>query len=142
MSLLLNILWLVLGGGIVIALEYFIVGVLLCLTIIGIPFGVQCFKIAGLALSPFGKEIQQRPPGSLLGSLTGSIFNILWLLVAGLWIFLSHVALAVALMVTIIGIPFAFQHLKLAVLALLPFGREIGDVRDSRVAREAAARRR
>ncbi len=125
MSLLLNILWLIFGGGLVIALQYLLAGLILCLTIIGIPFGVQCFKIAGLALSPFGHEIRQPKGESVLGAVTGSIFNILWLLVAGIWIFLSHLALGVALMVTIIGIPFAFQHLKLAVLALLPFGREI-----------------
>ncbi len=125
MSLLLNLLWLFFGGGLLIAAEYLVVGLLLCLTIIGIPFGVQCFKIAGLALSPFGKEIQRPPRASVFEALTGSLFNILWFLIAGLWIFLSHVTLAVALMVTIIGIPFAFQHLKLAVLALLPFGREV-----------------
>jgi len=132
MSLLLNILWLILGGGLVIAFEYIVIGAILCLTILGIPFGVQCFKIAGLALSPFGKEIKQPPQESLLGALTGSLFNILWFLVAGLWIFLSHITLAVALMITIIGIPFAFQHLKLAVLALLPFGREIREIRETR----------
>jgi len=124
MSLLLNILWLIFGG-LLIAVEYVVVGFVLCLTIIGIPFGVQCFKIAGLALSPFGKEIGRPKQESVLGALTGSLFNIVWFFVAGLWIFLSHIALAVALMLTIIGIPFAFQHLKLAVLALLPFGREI-----------------
>lgn len=125
MNLLLNLLWLLFGGGLLIAAEYLLVGVLLCLTIIGIPFGVQCFKIAGLAISPFGKEIEQPLRTEVFEALSGSLFNILWFVVAGIWIFISHVTLAIALMVTIIGIPFAFQHLKLAVLALLPFGREV-----------------
>ena len=129
MSLLLNLLWLIFGG-LLIVVEYLLAGIVLCLTIVGIPFGVQCFKIAGLAFWPFGKEIRNPPQGGVVGALFGSIFNILWLVVAGFWIFLSHLAIAVALMVTIIGIPFAFQHLKLAVLALLPFGREIRDVSD------------
>ncbi|HGG56803.1 MAG TPA: YccF domain-containing protein [Nannocystis exedens] len=125
MSLLLNLLWLIFGGGLLIVAQYLFVGILLCLTIIGIPFGVQCFKIAGLALSPFGKEIKQPPRASVFETLTGSLLNILWFLLAGLWIFLSHVTLAVVLMLTIIGIPFALQHVKLGVLALLPFGREV-----------------
>ncbi|MCB9707027.1 MAG: YccF domain-containing protein [Myxococcales bacterium] len=127
MTLLLNVLWIIFGG-LVIALEYMVAGLVLCLTIIGIPFGIQCFKLAGLALWPFGREIRTPPRESVLGALTGSVFNVIWLIVAGIWIFLSHLAIAVALMVTIIGIPFAFQHLKLAVLALLPFGREIRDI--------------
>ena len=127
MSLLLNLLWLIFGG-LLIAAEYIVAGLVLCLTIVGIPFGIQCFKIAGLALWPFGKEIRTPPRESLGGALFSSVFNIIWVLVAGLWIFLSHLALAVVLMLSIIGIPFAFQHLKLAVLALLPFGREIHEI--------------
>jgi uncharacterized membrane protein YccF (DUF307 family) len=123
MRLLLNLLWIVFGGGLVLCLEYLIGGLLLCLTIIGIPFGLQCFKIAGLALLPFGKEIDVvRSSGT--GALQG-LFNILWLVVAGVWIFLTHVGLAIALCLTIIGIPFAVQHLKLALLALWPFGRTV-----------------
>jgi uncharacterized membrane protein YccF (DUF307 family) len=119
MRLLLNILWIVLGGGFVIALEYLIGGLLLCLTVVGIPFGVQCFKIAGLGLLPFGKDIQDAPGSSAIGC----VLNVFWLVVAGIWIFLSHIGLALGLAVTIIGIPFAFQHLKLAMLALAPFGK-------------------
>jgi uncharacterized membrane protein YccF (DUF307 family) len=115
---LLNVLWVFFGGGLVIWLEYVLVGILLCLTIVGIPFGAQCFKIAGLGLLPFGKDIQLPPRPKLFGT----IGNILWLLVAGFWIFLSHLGLALSLAVTIIGIPFALQHVKLALLALWPFG--------------------
>lgn len=123
MRLLLNLLWIIFGGGLVLWLEYLLGGLILCVTIIGIPFGLQCFKIAGLALMPFGKDID-------VGAGEGGdglqlVFNILWFVVAGLWIFLTHVALAVGLAVTIIGIPFAVQHFKLAVLALRPFGLEV-----------------
>jgi uncharacterized membrane protein YccF (DUF307 family) len=121
---LLNLLWIVLGGGIVIWLEYLLGGLLLCLTIIGIPFGVQCFKIAGMGLLPFGKEIRD-DPASAGGGCLGLLMNVIWFIVAGLWICLSHLALALACAVTIIGIPFAVQHVKLAVLALAPFGKRV-----------------
>ena len=120
MRLLLNILWIVLGGGLLLWLEYVLVGLALCLTIVGIPFGVQCFKIAGLALLPFGKDIDARPAE---GGALRVVGNVVWFVFAGLWIFLTHLALAVGLAVTIIGIPFAVQHFKLALLAVWPFGR-------------------
>jgi uncharacterized membrane protein YccF (DUF307 family) len=123
LSFLLNILWIIFGGGLVLCLEYLVAGCLLCLTIVGIPFGLQCFKIAGLALLPFGKDIGPMPGVESSGTLR-LVFNIIWALVAGIWIFLTHVVLGVGLAVTIIGIPFALQHLKLGVLALAPFGRQ------------------
>lgn len=116
--LLLDLLWIVFGGGFVIWLEYMIAGILLSLTLVGIPFGKQCFKIAGLALFPFGKTIEHTP----FQSLPRTLGNLLWFVFAGVWIFLSHVGLACGLALTIIGIPFALQHLKLALLALWPFG--------------------
>lgn len=122
--LLLNILWIVFGGGFVIFLEYLIGGLLLCLTVVGIPFGVQCWKIAELGLLPFGKDIEHDRE-SAGGGCLGTGMNVLWFFVAGIWIFLSHVALGLANAVTIIGIPFALQHLKLAMLALFPFGKRI-----------------
>jgi uncharacterized membrane protein YccF (DUF307 family) len=121
---LLNLLWAILGGGFVLALEYLAVGLVLCLTIVGIPFGVQCFKLAGLALFPFGKDFNDRGPRGA----TNVLFNIVWLLLAGIGICLSHLALALSLAVTIIGIPFAVQHVKLAMLALMPFGVRVRDV--------------
>lgn len=126
MRLVFNLLWVVFGGGLVIFLEYLLGGLILCLTIVGIPFGVQCFKIAGLALWPFGKDIDSAKQGVVGGTL-GLVFNVLWVIVAGIWIFLSHIGLALGLAVTIIGIPFAFQHLKLAFLALAPFGQQVRD---------------
>ena len=128
LSFLLNILWIIFGGGLLLCLEYLLAGCLLCLTIVGIPFGIQCFKIAGLALLPFGKDIDPTV-SSPAGGAMRTVGNIIWFVVAGLWIFLTHVVLAVGLAVTIIGIPFAIQHFKLALLALWPFGREIGLLR-------------
>jgi uncharacterized membrane protein YccF (DUF307 family) len=123
MRLFLNLLWIIFGGGLVLCIEYLLGGLILCLTIIGIPFGIQCFKIAGLALLPFGKDIDVRESGGV--GVLQTLFNVLWFLVAGLWIFLTHVGLAIGLAITIIGIPFAVQHVKLALLALWPFGREV-----------------
>jgi uncharacterized membrane protein YccF (DUF307 family) len=122
MTLLLDLLWIIFGGGLLIAIEYAIAGVLLCLTIVGIPFGMQCFKLARLGLLPFGKDIRTSPSG-IPGGLLRTVLNVIWIPLAGVWIFISHVGLAIGLAVTIIGIPFAVQHLKLAVLALVPFGR-------------------
>jgi uncharacterized membrane protein YccF (DUF307 family) len=121
-----NILWAILGGGLITALEYALGGLILCLTVVGIPFGLQCFKIARLSLFPFGKDVVEDStmPGS---GLLGFLMNVLWFLVAGLWTFITHIGLALGLAVTIIGIPFAFQHLKLAILALFPFGRRVVD---------------
>ena len=122
MSFLGNVLWIVLGGGLVTCIEYLIGGLILCLTIIGIPFGVQCFKLAQLALLPFGREVI--PSRSSTGCLS-LLMNLLWIVTAGIWITLTHLGFAIACAITIIGIPFAVQHLKLAYLGLVPFGKEI-----------------
>jgi uncharacterized membrane protein YccF (DUF307 family) len=120
MTLLGNLLWAFFGGGLITALEYFIAGLICSATVIGLPFGLQCFKISGLALAPFGKDFSA--PG--LNPL-GFVGNALWLALAGIWIFLSHVSLAMALAVSIIGLPFALQHIKLAMVALAPFGVDV-----------------
>jgi len=122
MNLLGNILWITLGGGIFIFLEYFIGGILLCVTIVGIPFGVQCIKLSILGFVPFGKEIQS---GSRSDGIISLIMNILWILIGGIWIALTHVGFAILMAITIIGIPFAKQHMKLASLAFTPFGTEL-----------------
>lgn len=121
MRLIANLLWIVFFGGLATCIEYALAGLVLCLTIVGIPFGLQCFKFAGLALLPFGREVRPAPSHSALSPL----FNLLWLVFAGIWIALTHLAFAVAAALTIIGIPFAIQHLKLAGLGLWPFGREV-----------------
>lgn len=121
MNFLGNIVWLIFGG-LVVAIEYFISSILLFITIIGIPFGLQTLKLAGLALWPFGKDtrVNDKSTGCL-----STLMNVIWLLIGGIWICLSHVIFGVLLGITIIGIPFAKQHFKLATLALTPFGREI-----------------
>jgi uncharacterized membrane protein YccF (DUF307 family) len=116
-----NIIWLVFGG-ICIFLEYLIASVLLMITIIGIPFGLQTLKLAFLALWPFGKEV--RTVESSSGCLS-VIMNVIWILLGGIWICLSHLFWGILLGITIVGIPFAKQHFKLAGLALTPFGKEI-----------------
>lgn len=121
MSIFGNIIWLIFGG-ILIALEYFISSILLCLTIIGIPFGLQTLKLGLLALWPFGSEIVHTENAH--GCLS-TFMNILWFFVGGVWIFLSHLAFGLLLCITIIGIPFGLQHFKLAGLALTPFGHDI-----------------
>ena len=124
MRLILNLLWATLGGGFVIALQYFLGGMVLCLTVVGIPFGLQCFKLGALALWPFGKDIADDPTSSATGFL-GLAMNLIWLVFGGLTTFVSHVVLGFGLAITVIGIPFALQHLKLAVLALFPFGHRV-----------------
>lgn len=122
MSIIGNILWIILGGGIVIFFEYLVMGLALCLTVIGIPFGLQCFKLALLGLVPFGKEIIG---GRSASGVLATIMNILWILTGGVVIALTHAGLAVLLALTIIGLPFARQHIKLASLALTPFDHQI-----------------
>jgi uncharacterized membrane protein YccF (DUF307 family) len=121
MNLLLNLIWLILGGFIVV-LAYLLGGILLCITIIGIPFGIQCFKLAGLALAPFGREIREKEPPS--GALA-VIMNIIWIILPGLELAVLHLVLALLLAITIIGLPLAAQHLKMTRLAILPFGFEV-----------------
>ena len=129
MRTLLNLLWVVFSGGFVIWFEYLLGGLLLCLTVVGIPFGLQCFKIAGFALWPFGRSALADGEGSTIGCLLNGV----WIVAAGLWIFLSHVGLAITLALTIIGIPFAIQHVKLAMLAFAPFGLTVRDGARTRV---------
>jgi uncharacterized membrane protein YccF (DUF307 family) len=117
-----NILWIVLGEGIVLFLEYFLGGLLLCLTIIGIPFGIQCIKLSFLALFPFGKKVNE---GEGTSGCLSLIMNIIWILVGGIWVALTHLVFAVICAITIIGIPFARQHLKLVALSFAPFGKII-----------------
>lgn len=121
MSLLMNILWLLLGG-IFTAVEYIIASLGMMITIIGIPFGLQTLKLSLLALCPFGKEIHSSPQA---GGCLSIIMNILWILLGGIWISLSHLVFGIVLCITIIGIPFGKQHFKLAGLALTPFGKHI-----------------
>jgi len=121
MSFLGNIIWLIFGGF-MIAIEYFISSLILMLTIVGIPFGLQTMKLGILALWPFGTQTGYNPQAS--GCLN-TIMNVIWLIFGGFIIALTHVFWGVILAITIIGIPFARQHFKLAGVALTPFGRTI-----------------
>lgn len=121
MSAIGNLLWIIFGGGLVIAFWYFVTGIVLCLTVIGIPFGYQLLKLAGLSLLPFGRTIRSIPTSSGCLSI---VFNIIWILIGGVWIALSHLVFAFLCAITIIGIPFAVQHLKLMELSLTPFGKK------------------
>jgi uncharacterized membrane protein YccF (DUF307 family) len=113
-------------GGFVIFLGYVFGGILLCLTIIGIPFGFMCFRLAGSVIAPFGREVcETEPPG---GALT-LIMNILWILLPGLQLAIMHLLLALFFTLTIIGYPLAVQHMKLVKMALLPFGHVMRDIR-------------
>ena len=123
MNLLLNIFWLIFGGFIVVV-AYLLGAILLCLTIIGIPFGVQCFKLAGLAIAPFGREIREKEPP---GGCVAVVMNIIWIILPGLELALFHLFMALLFAITIIGLPLAAQHLKMTRLALIPFGFQVRD---------------
>ena len=116
-----NILWVVLAG-IWLALGYVVSGLLLCITIIGIPFGVQAFKLAQLSLWPFGRTTV---PARESGGCLEVGFNVLWLVLFGWELFLVHLAAGALLCITIVGIPFGVQAFKLSVLSLWHFGREV-----------------
>jgi len=116
-----NILWL-LFGGLFAALGYFVGGLILCLTIIGIPWGFQCFKIGTLVLWPFGQKVVS--DSSETGCL--SVFcNIIWIISGGWYTALVHIVMGILLFITIIGIPWAKQHFKLVEISLMPFGKKI-----------------
>jgi uncharacterized membrane protein YccF (DUF307 family) len=115
-----NIIWILCGGFISFVL-YMLGGLVLCLTIIGIPFGKQAFKIGLATLAPFGRTILEKPDAN---SPLRLVFNLIWAVTFGWSIAVNHLFWAGALALTVVGLPFAYQHLKLSLLALLPFGRE------------------
>ncbi|MBP1666324.1 MAG: YccF protein [Bacteroidetes bacterium] len=125
MKILGNLIWLIFGG-IIIAIEYIIGSIILMITIVGIPFGLQTLKMGALAIWPFGRDtrVHERASGCLY-----IVMNLLWLLCGGIWIALTHALFGLLLMITIIGIPFGMQHFKLSSVALNPFGRDIVRIR-------------
>ena len=118
MSTIGNIVWLILGG-LVLAAAWAVIGLILCVTVIGMPLGIQAFKMAGLTLTPFGRRVEYG------GSVGSTLLNIIWVLLAGLWLAIGYVAAGLANMITIIGIPFGIQSFKMAKLALFPFGTRV-----------------
>ena len=127
MRLLLNVIWLVLAG-LALAIGYLVAAVLLAVTIIGVPFAVQSIKLAVYALWPFGRTLVPSPTRSVGISVVG---NVLWFVLAGWWLALSHLVTGVLLCLTVIGIPLGIADFKMAGAALAPFGKEI--VRTSEV---------
>lgn len=122
MGVILNLLWLVFAG-IELAIAYVIAGILLTITIVGIPFGLQAFKLAGFALWPFGRAVvRTHSPGFL-----AAFGNILWVVLAGWWLALAHIVTGLVLCLTIIGIPMGIASFKMTRLAFAPFGRVIVD---------------
>lgn len=118
-----NFIWVIFGGAIL-ALFWLFAGFLLCITIIGIPFGIQCFKIAGLVLWPFGKDIAY--PRTGVGSL---LLNLLWILFFGWELALTALTFGILFCISIVGIPFGLQYFKFAQLALFPFGASVTQAR-------------
>jgi uncharacterized membrane protein YccF (DUF307 family) len=119
MRLLLNVLWFVFGGFISGTL-WLLAAAILAITVIGLPWVPAALRMAGFSYCPFGKAIVERDVGAV-----SLLLNIVWLVFAGWWLALHHVLLAIGLAVTIIGIPFAFQHLKLALISLTPVGKSV-----------------
>ena len=120
MRLILNIIWLIFAGF-WLAISYAIAGVIMCILIITIPFGIQAFKLAAFALWPFGRTAVRRP-GAGGGSLIG---NVIWVLLAGWWLALEHLVTGIVLAITIIGLPLALANFKMIPISLTPFGRDI-----------------
>ncbi|MCD4741558.1 MAG: YccF domain-containing protein [Desulfobacteraceae bacterium] len=125
MALILNILWFVFGGGFLAWLLWILLGCLLFITVVGIPFGYAAFRIAGFAAFPFGKEpVDARNIGEKRVAGT-SLANFLWIILAGIWLSISHIISGLSLCITIIGIPFGFAHFKLAGVCFAPLGKKV-----------------
>ena len=130
MSLIGNILWFILGGA-VMGISWWIVGALAYLSIIGIPWGKACFVIGQFAFMPFGKEAVSRTyinaKDDIGTGALGTLGNVIWFIFAGVWLAIGHLLSALLCFITIIGIPFGIQHLKLAGIAVAPIGKTIVD---------------
>ncbi len=127
MRTVLNVLWLMLSG-VWLAIGYVLAGVLLCVLIITIPFGIACFRLAAFVVWPFGRAVVRKPDAGA----PSTIANVLWFVLAGLWMALAHLILGVVLCLTIIGIPLGVGNFKLAAVAIAPLGKEIVPTSDPR----------
>lgn len=124
MRLLGNLIWL-LFGGLVTGIGWWVAGLLAAITVIGIPFSIAAFRIGAFSFWPFGREVVDRPERDEARKLLILLGNVVWILLGGIWLALAHLFFALLLAITIIGIPFALQHLKLAQLSLTPYGKMI-----------------
>ena len=121
MSLIGNLIWLIFGG-LLLGIVYLFGGIVLCFTIVGIPFGLQIIKLGLFAMWPFGGEVV---PGNNASGCLPLLLNVLWIICGGIEVALTHLALGVVFSITIVGIPFGMQHFKLMMLALMPFGHQV-----------------
>jgi len=122
MKTIANILWFILSG-VWLGISYLLAGVIACITIIGIPFGIQAFKLAGYVMWPFGRTLQESPGNRF----SKGVMNIIWIIVGGLWLALAHLLLGIVLCLTILGIPFGIKNFSMAKLALFPFDFSVVD---------------
>jgi uncharacterized membrane protein YccF (DUF307 family) len=127
LTLILNIIWLLTAGW-SLFLGYVLAGILACIFIVTIPFGLASFRIAGFVIWPFGREVVDTRRGGAMGA----VGNVIWFLIAGLWLAIAHVVTAVAQAVTIIGIPLAWANLKLIPVTCFPFGKQVVSSSDAR----------
>ena len=128
MTLLLNLLWFIIGGGLLAGAAWITLGCLLAITVVGLPFAVAAFRIAGFAAWPFGRtlvdvrELGERP---IAGT---ELANVLWVILAGIWLWISHVVAGIGFCATIVGIPFGFAHFRLAAVSFAPLGKRVREV--------------
>ena len=125
MTLLLNLAWFVFGGGFFAGLGWLVVGALLALTVVGLPFALAAWRIAGFAAWPFGRtlvDVRDLGERRIVGT---SLANLLWIIFAGVWLWIGHVMAGIALFVTIIGIPFGLAHFRLAAVSFAPLGKRV-----------------
>jgi len=125
LNVILNVAWFLLGGGIFASLLWGVAGILLFLTVVGIPFGIAAFRIANFTAFPFGRQlvdITELGEEEVFGT---TLMNVLWVILAGIWLFIIHLIAAASLCLTIIGIPFGIAHFKLAIASFAPLGKTI-----------------
>ncbi len=136
MSIILNVIWLIFGG-VFLALAWFLSGLLMIISIVGIPWARSCFVIAKFVLWPFGKEMVSRKvitgQEDIGTGPLGFLGNIIWFIFCGVWLAIGHLCSALAYFITIIGIPFGFQHLKLVGACMAPIGKTIIEKNDYRL---------
>ena len=128
MTLLLNLLWFIIGGGLLAGAAWIALGCLLAITVVGLPFAAAAFRIAGFAAWPFGRtlvdvrDLGERP---IAGT---ELANVLWVIFAGIWLWISHVVAGIGFCATIVGIPFGFAHFRLAAVSFAPLGKRVREV--------------
>lgn len=128
MTLLLNSIWFIFGGGLVAWLAWMALGLLLALTVVGIPFAYAAFRIAGFAAFPFGRtlvDVREFGESPIVGT---GLANLLWIVFAGIWLWIAHVCAGIAYCCTIIGIPFGFAHFRLAAVCFAPLGKRVREL--------------